>query len=180
MLQSPGQQSMQVIGIKSSINQKATPLVETNLNRWIMLRRWLPWLAQLFHFHFYKLHRFALANPLRPPYYRNVSIGLWSRTHRATFTKDDFLRSERNARVFPKARVVETFPVESSQLPLVRILGTPAKDKKQVIYEEGTACFPTLTRSERTSIGSTSISGRRNVKAIAAEEACDLIASGLS
>ena len=41
---------MQVIGIKSSLNQKATPLVETNLNRWIMLRRWLPWLAQLFTF----------------------------------------------------------------------------------------------------------------------------------
>ena len=36
----------------------------------------------------------------------------------------------------------------------------------------------TLTRSARASIGSISISGRRNVKAIAAEEACDLIASG--
>lgn len=123
---------MQVIGIKSSLNQKATPLVETNLNRWIMLRRWLLWLAQLFHFHFYKLHRFALANPPRPPYYRNVSIGLWrSRTHRATFTKDDFLRSERNARVFPKARVVETFPLESSQLPLVRILNRLPKTKSK-------------------------------------------------
>ncbi|HEX2758769.1 MAG TPA: hypothetical protein VHP60_09765, partial [Thermoanaerobaculia bacterium] len=31
------------------------------------------------------------------------------------------------------------FPVESSQLPLFRLLGTPAKDKKHVIYESGHA-----------------------------------------
>jgi dienelactone hydrolase len=31
------------------------------------------------------------------------------------------------------------FPVESSQLPLFRLLGTPAKDKKHVIYETGHA-----------------------------------------
>jgi len=31
------------------------------------------------------------------------------------------------------------FPVESSQLPLFRLLGTPARDKKHVIYESGHA-----------------------------------------
>ncbi len=31
------------------------------------------------------------------------------------------------------------FPVESSQLPLFRLLGTPEKDKRRVIYETGHA-----------------------------------------
>ena len=34
------------------------------------------------------------------------------------------------------------FPLESSQLPYFRNLGTPAKDKKQVIYEGGHGVFP--------------------------------------
>ena len=34
------------------------------------------------------------------------------------------------------------FPVESSQLPLFRLLGTPEKDKKHVIYETGHAVAP--------------------------------------
>jgi pimeloyl-ACP methyl ester carboxylesterase len=35
-----------------------------------------------------------------------------------------------------------TFPLESSQRPLFHFLGTPAKDKKQVIYEGGHGVFP--------------------------------------
>lgn len=35
-----------------------------------------------------------------------------------------------------------TFPLESSQLPLFQSLGTPAKNKKHVIYEEGHSFFP--------------------------------------
>ena len=31
------------------------------------------------------------------------------------------------------------FPVESSQIPLFRLLGTPEKDKKHVLYETGHA-----------------------------------------
>jgi hypothetical protein len=31
------------------------------------------------------------------------------------------------------------FPVETSQLPLFRLLGTPEKDKRHVIYETGHA-----------------------------------------
>ena len=31
------------------------------------------------------------------------------------------------------------FPVESSQIPLFRLLGTPEKDKKHVIYDTGHA-----------------------------------------
>ena len=34
------------------------------------------------------------------------------------------------------------FPLESSQRPLFDLLGTPAKDKKQVIYEGGHGAFP--------------------------------------
>jgi eukaryotic-like serine/threonine-protein kinase len=34
------------------------------------------------------------------------------------------------------------FPVESSQLPLFHLLGTPDKDKKHVIYESGHANLP--------------------------------------
>jgi eukaryotic-like serine/threonine-protein kinase len=39
-------------------------------------------------------------------------------------------------------RYDQTFPLESSQLPLFRILGTPSKNKKQVIYEGGHGVFP--------------------------------------
>ena len=35
-----------------------------------------------------------------------------------------------------------SFPFESSQRPLFRLLGTPDKDKKQVIYEGGHGVFP--------------------------------------
>jgi pimeloyl-ACP methyl ester carboxylesterase len=35
-----------------------------------------------------------------------------------------------------------SFPLESSQRPLFRFLGTPAKDKKHVIYEGGHGVFP--------------------------------------
>jgi formylglycine-generating enzyme required for sulfatase activity/dienelactone hydrolase len=35
-----------------------------------------------------------------------------------------------------------TFPLEASQLPLFRMLGTPATDKKHVIYEAGHGDFP--------------------------------------
>jgi len=34
------------------------------------------------------------------------------------------------------------FPLDSSQLPLFRNLGTPARDKKLVIYEDGHGAFP--------------------------------------
>jgi hypothetical protein len=34
------------------------------------------------------------------------------------------------------------FPLESSQLPLFRFLGTPVKDKKHMIYEGGHMVFP--------------------------------------
>ena len=35
-----------------------------------------------------------------------------------------------------------SFPLESSQRPLFHFLGTPAKDKKHVIYEGGHSAFP--------------------------------------
>ena len=35
-----------------------------------------------------------------------------------------------------------SFPLESSQRPLYRLLGTPPSDKKQVIYEDGHGAFP--------------------------------------
>ena len=35
-----------------------------------------------------------------------------------------------------------SFPLESSQRPLFRFLGTPGNDKKQVIYEDGHGAFP--------------------------------------
>ena len=34
------------------------------------------------------------------------------------------------------------FPVESSQVPLFRLLGTPDKDKKHVLYEAGHGDLP--------------------------------------
>ncbi len=34
------------------------------------------------------------------------------------------------------------FPLESSQRPLFQFLGTPARDKKQVIYAGGHGAFP--------------------------------------
>ena len=34
------------------------------------------------------------------------------------------------------------FPVETSQLPLFRLLGTPEKDKKYVVYESGHGGMP--------------------------------------
>jgi fermentation-respiration switch protein FrsA (DUF1100 family) len=39
-------------------------------------------------------------------------------------------------------RYDQAFPLEESQLPLFRSLGTPAKDKKHVIYEGGHGAFP--------------------------------------
>ncbi|HEY6488761.1 MAG: SUMF1/EgtB/PvdO family nonheme iron enzyme [Terracidiphilus sp.] len=39
-------------------------------------------------------------------------------------------------------RYDELFPLESSQLPLFRLLGTPAKDKKQVVFDGGHGVFP--------------------------------------
>jgi len=39
-------------------------------------------------------------------------------------------------------RYDENFPMEASQLPIFRGLGTPAKDKKHVIYDGGHAVFP--------------------------------------
>ncbi len=51
------------------------------------------------------------------------------------------------------------FPVESSQLPLFRLLGTPEKDKKHVIYETGHAPSRARTSSARASTGSTGTSG---------------------
>jgi dienelactone hydrolase/predicted Ser/Thr protein kinase len=39
-------------------------------------------------------------------------------------------------------RYDELFPVESSQLPLFRLLGTPARDRKHVIYEAGHGDLP--------------------------------------
>jgi dienelactone hydrolase len=39
-------------------------------------------------------------------------------------------------------RYDDSFPLVSSQLPLFRNLGTPAKDKKHVIYEGGHGAFP--------------------------------------
>jgi pimeloyl-ACP methyl ester carboxylesterase len=35
-----------------------------------------------------------------------------------------------------------TFPLDASQIPLFRLLGTPEKDKKHVIYEAGHGGFP--------------------------------------
>ena len=39
-------------------------------------------------------------------------------------------------------RYDDNFPLESSQLPLFRLLGTPIKDKKHVIYETGHGALP--------------------------------------
>jgi dienelactone hydrolase len=39
-------------------------------------------------------------------------------------------------------RYDQQLPLESSQLPIFRNLGTPAKDKKHVIYEGGHSVFP--------------------------------------
>ncbi len=39
-------------------------------------------------------------------------------------------------------RYDHTFPLESSQLPLFRFLGTPSNDKKHVIYDDGHGAFP--------------------------------------
>ena len=39
-------------------------------------------------------------------------------------------------------RYDDDFPVESSQRPLFERFGTPAKDKKHVIYEGGHGAFP--------------------------------------
>jgi hypothetical protein len=39
-------------------------------------------------------------------------------------------------------RYDDLFPVESSQLPLFRLLGTPERDKKHVIYESGHGSLP--------------------------------------
>jgi dienelactone hydrolase len=39
-------------------------------------------------------------------------------------------------------RYDQTFPLESSQLPVFRNLGTPARDKKHVIYDGGHGVFP--------------------------------------
>jgi len=39
-------------------------------------------------------------------------------------------------------RYDQDFPLESSQLPLFRSLGTPARDKKHVVYEGGHMVFP--------------------------------------
>ena len=48
------------------------------------------------------------------------------------------------------------FPAETSQLPFFRLLGTPDKDKKHVIYETGHADLPHRRTSARASTGSTS------------------------
>ena len=42
-------------------------------------------------------------------------------------------------------------PVESSQRPLFRLLGTPEKDKKHVLYEGGAGAFP-RPEAERESL----------------------------
>jgi len=39
-------------------------------------------------------------------------------------------------------RYDDTFPLETSQLPLFQFLGTPVNDKKHVIYEGGHSVFP--------------------------------------
>jgi hypothetical protein len=39
-------------------------------------------------------------------------------------------------------RYDSSLPLESSQRPLFHFLGTPGKDKKQVIYEGGHGAFP--------------------------------------
>jgi dienelactone hydrolase len=39
-------------------------------------------------------------------------------------------------------RYDDEWPLESSQLPLFRFLGTPSSDKRQVIYEGGHSVFP--------------------------------------
>jgi hypothetical protein len=39
-------------------------------------------------------------------------------------------------------RYDDFFPLESSQLTLFRLLGTPEKDKKHVIYEAGHGGYP--------------------------------------
>jgi predicted esterase len=61
-------------------------------------------------------------------------------------------------------RYDEDFPLESSQIPFFRLLGTPARDKKHVIYETGTAISRTEKRSARPWTGSTSIWGRSAAK----------------
>jgi hypothetical protein len=39
-------------------------------------------------------------------------------------------------------RYDDAFPLESSQRPFFQYLGTPAKDKKHVVYEGGHGAFP--------------------------------------
>jgi hypothetical protein len=39
-------------------------------------------------------------------------------------------------------RYDDSFPVEASQRPLFRLLGTPARDKKHVVYEAGHGDYP--------------------------------------
>ena len=60
------QQSTQMTRIESRLNQKTAPFAQANLDCWITFwrRRWL--LARRLYFHFHKLSRFALANPLLP------------------------------------------------------------------------------------------------------------------
>jgi hypothetical protein len=60
------QQSTQMTRIESRLYQKAAPLAQANLDCWITFRRRRSLLARLLHFHFHKLRRFALANPLLP------------------------------------------------------------------------------------------------------------------
>ena len=52
--------------IEARLNQKTSAIVQTNRNRWKTIRRRLPLLDRLIHFHFYKLCRFAFANPRLP------------------------------------------------------------------------------------------------------------------
>ena len=58
------QQRTQVTRIESRLNQKAASLVQANLNRRTMF--WRRSCHGPHYFHFYKLRRFAFANPLLP------------------------------------------------------------------------------------------------------------------
>jgi pimeloyl-ACP methyl ester carboxylesterase len=61
-------------------------------------------------------------------------------------------------------RYDQSFPLESSQLPLFRYLGTPAKDKQHVVWDGGHGDFPDRTRIASASIGSISIWDRSRAR----------------
>jgi dienelactone hydrolase len=71
-----------------------------------------------------------------------TSGGLMLRRDLAEVDRINFVTHVKTPVLMLNGRYDGEFPVESSQLPLFRRLGTPAKDKKHVVYEAGHANLP--------------------------------------